>query len=106
MMAGYGLADMSKTEPQTQPAPGDELRFEDAIGRLEEIIERMESERVPLDKLLADYEQGTALLKLCRERIEHARERVETINQGLAHAMPSPTSDDGADGDDDDTQLL
>ena len=105
-MAGYGRADMPKTEPQTQP-PDEALRFEDAIERLEEIIGRMESERVPLDKLLTDYEEGTALLKLCRQRIEHARERVETINKGLANGAPKTTGeDDDPDNDDEDIQLL
>ena len=110
MMAGYGSADMPKTESKQTPADTDaEIRFEDAIERLEDIIGRMESERVPLDQLLTDYEQGTALLKLCRERIEHARERVETINKGLASAAPKAADSDtdgGEDPDDDDTPLF
>ena len=84
-----------------------EIRFEEAIERLEEIIERMETERVPLDDLLKDYEEGTGLLKLCRERIGAARLRVEKINQDLSRATPGdePFDDEaeaasrpGADG--------
>ncbi|MFP6873657.1 MAG: exodeoxyribonuclease VII small subunit [Verrucomicrobiales bacterium] len=60
-----------------------DLRFEDAVERLENIIGRMETERIPLDDLLKDYEEGTRLLKLCRERIDNARTRVEEINKEL-----------------------
>lgn len=92
-----------------QPQP--ELRFEDAVERLEEIIGRMETERVPLDELLGDYEEGTKLLKTCRARIDAARERVETINKDLAKARPDGSGDEtgepaGVLDDDDDTQLL
>ena len=95
-----------------QPQP--DLRFEDAIERLEDIIGRMETERVPLDQLLTDYEEGTALLKLCRSRIDTARQRVETIDKELAGArqdFPADGEEDGADSekdadDDDEIQLL
>jgi len=50
---------------------------------LENIIERMETERIPLDDLLKDYEEGTKLLKLCRDRIETARARIDQINKEL-----------------------
>ncbi len=83
--------------PKKQPAP--ELRFEDAIERLEEIIERMETERVPLDDLLKDYEEGTNLLKVCRDRIGAARLRVEKINQDLARGSSGLEPFDAGSGD-------
>jgi exodeoxyribonuclease VII small subunit len=43
-------------------SPKQDLRFEDAVERLENIIGRMETERIPLDDLLKDYEEGTQLL--------------------------------------------
>ncbi len=72
----------------------DDLCFEDAIERLEDIIEHMEGERIPLDSMLKDYDEGTRLLKACRVRIETARTRIETITKTLATA----TQDDDADG--------
>jgi exodeoxyribonuclease VII small subunit len=97
--------------PKTKSAdPDPEVRFEDAIERLESIIERMETEQIPLDELLEDYENGTHLLKLCRNRIDSARTRVETINRELADTKPAPDSG-GIEGeadntDDDEIQLL
>jgi exodeoxyribonuclease VII small subunit len=63
-----------------------ELRFEEAMENLESIIDRMETERIPLDDLLKEYEEGTKLLKLCRDRIEHARARIDQINKDLGSA--------------------
>ncbi len=59
------------------------LQFEEAIEKLESIIERMESEQIPLEELLKDYEEGTKLLKLCRDRIDGARQKIDKINKEL-----------------------
>ena len=61
------------------------LQFEEAIEKLESIIERMESEQIPLEELLRDYEKGTKLLKLCRDRINGARQKVDKINKELTN---------------------
>ena len=66
------------------------LLFEEGIERLEAIIERMESERIPLDELMKDYEEGTKLLSLCRNHIDGARQKVEKINKEI-EAMASNT---------------
>ena len=92
-------------------APIEDLDFEDAIGRLEEIIGRMEGERIPLDSLLKDYKEGTQLLKLCRKRIEGARGQIDTITKEMAAAHPDDAADSApadtpADNSDDDIQLL
>lgn len=42
--------------PKKQTDLKDDLHFEDAIERLEKIIEKMENERVPLEEMLKDYE--------------------------------------------------
>ncbi len=93
------------TKKKATTAPPADLPFEDAVERLEEIIGRMEGERVPLDALLRDYKEGTELLKLCRSRIEGARAQIEQINTDLA---ASPGNEEGAapDQPDEEVQLL
>lgn len=54
--------------------------FEEAMERLDEIVESMEGERLALDEMVGRYEEGVKLLTLCRHRIENARMRVERIN--------------------------
>ncbi len=68
------------------PAPADqsdELSFEDAMERLDAIVASMEGERMPLEEMVRSYEEGARLLKLCRQRIETARSRVELISADL-----------------------
>lgn len=85
----------------------DDLCFEDAIERLEDIIGHMEGERIPLDSMLKDYDEGTRLLKACRDRIEAARVHIETITKELAAATQDDDTDDtSTDDPDDPIQLL
>ncbi len=67
-----------------------EPSFEEAMSRLDEIVASMEKERLPLDEMVSSYEEGARLLKLCRQRIETARQRVERIHSLLdAESEPS-----------------
>jgi exodeoxyribonuclease VII small subunit len=68
--------------PATSPQP-DELSFEDAMERLEEIVSAMEGERMPLEDMVQSYAEGARLLKQCRSRIDTARQRVELITADL-----------------------
>lgn len=56
-----------------------EISFEKAMDRLDEIVTQMEGDRMPLDEMVASYEEGMGLLKVCRQRIDAARRRVEII---------------------------
>ena len=69
---------MDDTNP---PTPDTELPFERAIDRIEELVARMEAERLPLDELIKAYDEGTRLLDVCRQRLDDAQRRVEVISQ-------------------------
>lgn len=53
--------------------------FENAIERLENIVEQMESDSLPLEDLLVRYEEGLKLVKFCSEKLEAAEKRIEII---------------------------
>jgi len=65
-----------KTPPST-PAP--DLPFEDAMAELENIVEAMEGEQLPLEELIERYENGAHLLKHCNSVLTSARKRIELI---------------------------
>lgn len=65
------------------------MTFEDAMERLEEIVGAMEAERLPLEEMVTAYEEGAQLLKVCRARIEVARQRVELITTRLDEPAPA-----------------
>src|SRR6478752_613753 len=94
------------SEEERQP---DELSFEDAMESLESIVSSLEGERLPLEEMLQSYERGVKLLRVCRSRIETARQRVEIITADLegrgkatlsdfsALEVPEATSSSGAE---------
>ena len=53
--------------------------FEEALGSLEEIVEAMEHEQLPLEDLVTHYEKGSALLNRCESILQSARGRIELI---------------------------
>jgi exodeoxyribonuclease VII small subunit len=57
------------------------LSFEAALGQLETIVEAMEAGEVPLAELLAKYEQGTKLLKVCETRLKDAELKIEQLKK-------------------------
>ena len=62
-------------------AANTKLSFEDALTQLEAIVESMESGDVPLADLLARFEQGTKLLKVCESRLKDAELRIEQLKK-------------------------
>ena len=57
------------------------LSFEDALGQLEAIVETMESGDVPLADLLAKFEEGNKLVKLCENRLKDAEMKIELLKK-------------------------
>lgn len=74
-------------------APDPDPSFEEAMERLDEIAESMESEHLDLNEMVGRYEEGARLLILCRQRIENARLRVERINALLDGSSKATLSD-------------
>ena len=46
------------------------MPFEEAIKRLEGIVESMEGQDLPLETLLARYEEGARLAQLCQAELK------------------------------------
>ena len=58
-----------------------QLSFETALEKLESIVESMESGEVPLADLLAKFEEGTRLLKVCETRLKDAELKIEQLKK-------------------------
>ncbi|MBQ8747750.1 MAG: exodeoxyribonuclease VII small subunit [Clostridia bacterium] len=63
------------------------MTFEAAIARLEEIVHLLESGNAPLDVSLSLYEEGVALVRLCNTRLDNAQQRVKILTVGEDGAM-------------------
>ena len=62
-------------------AKDSKLSFEAALGKLESIVEAMESGDVPLAELLAKFEEGSKLLKVCETRLKDAELKIEQLKK-------------------------
>ncbi|MBN1970276.1 MAG: exodeoxyribonuclease VII small subunit [Candidatus Delongbacteria bacterium] len=57
------------------------MKYEEAVKRLTEIIEKMEKGDIDLDDTLKMYEEGQMLLKLCKEKISNAEGKLMKIKE-------------------------
>ena len=79
-MLNCPLAVMSNQGKKPEP----EANFEQAMQRLEQIVEQMESGELPLEELIVRYEEGMKLVKVCQERLASAEQRIEIITRNSA----------------------
>ena len=57
-----------------------ELKFEDAVTKLNHIVDRMESSDVDLDNMIKNYQAGLSLLKFCQNKIHEAEFKLTKLN--------------------------
>jgi len=74
-----------------------EVKFEDALKKLEKIVSDLESGDVSLDESLAKYESGVKLVRICQKKLEEAKKKVEILiktKDGKIKKEDFKTSDD------------
>lgn len=59
-----------------------DMKFEEAMERLEKIVRFLESGNAGLDESIAAFEEGISLVKLCNSKLEHAEQRVKILMSG------------------------
>ncbi|MDP4085591.1 MAG: exodeoxyribonuclease VII small subunit [Bacillota bacterium] len=55
------------------------LSFEEAMGDLEKIVDRLEEGDVPLEEAIAIYKKGMELSKLCHDKLKNVEEQLTQI---------------------------
>ncbi len=60
---------------------GSELTFEEALGKLEEIVSNLEGSELSLQESVKQFEEGIKLSRHCSEILEKAELRVEQVKQ-------------------------
>jgi exodeoxyribonuclease VII small subunit len=53
--------------------------FEEAYERLEQILEKMNSGKCPLEEMLSLYEEADNLLKMCQSKLDNAEQKIESL---------------------------
>jgi exodeoxyribonuclease VII small subunit len=78
------VANSSKSAVQN---PAKSPPFEEALKKLEGIVETMESDDLPLETLLAKYEEGAKLVKVCQEKLADAELKIQRLEKNTAGEM-------------------
>jgi exodeoxyribonuclease VII small subunit len=55
------------------------LSFEEAIKKLEQIVDELESDSINLQDLLKKYEEGVALSEFCKNQLNAAEEVIDKL---------------------------
>ena len=69
--------------------------FEDAMTRLDAIVAKLEEDKLPLDEMLARYEEGIDLARYCGDKLEAAEQKVRLIAQKADGSVTLENFDDG-----------
>ena len=70
------MSDTNKSADK-EPDPS----FEQALAKLEDIIQQMESGKAPLESLVNHYQTGIKMLKLCREKLSSAEMKIKEVQE-------------------------
>lgn len=84
---------MTDSGPEPE-ATTEELSFEEALERLEEIVEDLEGGQMTLEDSLKRFQEGMELRALCLGKLQDAETRIEQVLADTAEAGsnegPSP----------------
>ena len=75
------------------------MKFEDAMLLLEDIVKMLENGSLSLDESLEKFEEAVALVKFCNEKLESAEQKVRILTE----AMDGTVSDAPFDVDENET---
>ncbi|MCF6177322.1 MAG: exodeoxyribonuclease VII small subunit [Victivallaceae bacterium] len=64
---------MAKNDNSREPA------FEEALAKLESLVEKMEEGDLPLDKMIDCFERGTALANLCDRKLKALEKKIQVL---------------------------
>lgn len=85
-----------------RPNQDEELSFDQALRRLEELADRLEAGEVPLEEALQAYEEAVGLFTFCRQRLQRIEQRIEQLSEELDGTLVTeplePPADEATDG--------
>jgi exodeoxyribonuclease VII small subunit len=94
------VPNVGKNAGPNSPAKAGSLPFEEALSKLEAIVETMEAEDLPLETLLAKYEEGARLAKTCQAKLAEAELKIQQLEKNAAGELklepiqPADTSEE------------
>lgn len=56
-----------------------EIKYEEALSQLEDIVSKMENEELDIDELTTELKQAQKLVKLCKDKLTKTDKEIKTI---------------------------
>ena len=81
------VPNVPRNAGQNNPGKADNVPFEEALKKLESIVQSMESEELPLETLLGKYEEGTRLARICQDKLAEAELKIQQLEKNAAGEM-------------------
>ena len=75
-----------KTVGQNSPAKAG-VPFEEALEKLESVVDAMEGGDLPLESLIVKYEEGMRLAKICQEKLAEAELKIQQLEKTASGEM-------------------
>ncbi len=66
---------------KSSPKKISKMQFEEAIARLEEIVETLSSQKINLDSMVELYEEGVSLREFCQAKLDEAKMKIEVVSK-------------------------
>ena len=60
-------------------AKAEQIRYADAMGELEQILEGLENDAIDVDELAAQVKRASELINICRERLTNTQVEIEKV---------------------------
>ena len=80
----YDSAVPNQSKSTGQNSPAKNPPFEEALQKLEAVVEAMEADDLPLETLLAKYEEGAKLVRICQEKLAEAELKIQQLEKNAA----------------------
>ncbi len=85
-----------RNEEESRSQPRSKPNFEDALARLEQIVEQLDDGNLPLAKSLDLFKEGTKLANVCRDLLVQAE---LAVKEALAATPDDEGEEDALTGD-------
>jgi len=72
---------LSDKKPTATDSNIDKLSFEEALARLTELVEKLESGQLPLEESVAAFEEGVKLSRRCESLLDGAEQRLQVLGE-------------------------
>ncbi len=82
-----------------------EIKFEEALEKLESIVNELETGKADLDKSLKLFEEGIKLSRFCNQKINEAKQKIEVLTKENGKFTITPFEPDNTQLENKDSEI-